>query len=56
MQLSRLPHGGRSGATTVESVSDYLVRKSECKSVGYELGRYGAVPYVDGMYASLVGA
>lgn len=39
------------GATTVEALSDYSVRKSERKSVGYELGRYGAVPYVDGMYA-----
>lgn len=44
------------GATTVEPLSDYSVRKSERKSVGYELGRYGAVPYVDGIYASLVGA
>lgn len=44
------------GATTVEALSDYSVRKSERKSVGYELGRYGAVPYVDGMYATLVGA
>lgn len=44
------------GATTIEPLSDYSVRKSERKSIGYELGRYGAVPYVDGMYASLAGA
>lgn len=44
------------GATTVEPLSDYSVRKSERKSVGYELGRYGAVPYVDGLHASLLGA
>lgn len=44
------------GATTVEALSDYSIRKGERKSVGYELGRYGAVPYVDGLYASLVGA
>lgn len=42
------------GATTIEPLSDYTVRKNERKSVGYELGRYGAVPYVDGLYANLV--
>lgn len=44
------------GATTVEPLSDYSVRKNERKSVGYELGRYGAVPYVDDLCAHLSGA
>lgn len=46
----------RDGATTVEPLSDYSVRKNERKSVGYELGRYGAIPYVDDLYVSLAGA
>ena len=46
----------RDGATRVEPLSDYSVRKNERKSVGYELGRYGAVPYVDDLCASLAGA
>lgn len=47
---------GRDGASTIEPLSDYAVRKGERKSLGYELGRYGAVPYVDDLYARLVGA
>lgn len=37
----------RDGASSVDPLSDYSVRKNEKKSTGYELGRYGAIPYVD---------
>ena len=43
-----------SGVTTLEPLTDYSVRKNERKSVGYGLGRYGAVPYVDDLRSSLI--
>ena len=38
---------GADGASTLEPLSDYNVRKNERKSVGYSAGRYGGVPIVD---------
>lgn len=44
---------GSTGSSSIEPLSDYSPRKHEKKSTGYELGRYGAIPYVDGL--ALVG-
>ncbi len=38
---------GKDGASTLDSLSDYFVRKDERKSRGYIAGRYGSVPVVD---------
>lgn len=38
---------GADGASTLDSLSDYYIRKDEKKSRGYAAGRYGGVPVVD---------
>lgn len=40
---------GFDGSSSVEPLSDFSLRQNEKKSTGYELGRYGAIPYVDEM-------
>lgn len=38
---------GPDGASTLEPLSNYHLRKDERKSVGYAAGRYGGIPVVD---------